>query len=341
MKYFYFFSFLLICHNLSAYDKDYPKLVGQSFTVQKPLMYLLNQSWSKTADPYIKANASTYHKHNRQLEELRNPCSNCLDKKRLLTPIRVAYVAPGTTFIVKGIFRIRSGRRSPPISFYVLEDSKGNVSECTAPGFKRISMSSKDRLDEEERNAVLAAGLYEKGQIVTLTTCNAEVKKKLEWLREDFKLDEDIPSKDSGQSFGGVPCTDFEFKNLTAYLTYRYFQDEWSYGARGSEVSTIPEKCIENPTTENKGSVICTEALKKILKENDQSAIEHILLGWQVSKYELREMQSKWTFKGWSPRLQNSVIENIPGWEVFVSMCKSLQDPEQRAHCYTENLNKN
>jgi hypothetical protein len=68
--------------------------IGKTYITSKPLIYLKNLPWYYDSSYHIRMNAPNYLKYNRELREIRNSCSNCLDQKRLITPIRVEYIPP-------------------------------------------------------------------------------------------------------------------------------------------------------------------------------------------------------------------------------------------------------
>lgn len=319
--------------NVFARGVDDLKLVGKTFITNRPLMYVINQTWYYGDNRDAKLGTSRYLKYNRVLKELRNSCSGCLNRDGLVTPIRIEYVPPGTKLLVKGIFRYKTMGLGSMINFFSIEDSNGILSETMATGFN----PEYKHLNEEERNSISAASLYNESKTVVITTCNLRDKKVIELLVKDFSLNKDILSYKSESAFSGNICTDFKFKNLTAYLTYRYFYDEWKSEVKGAESIYDDSKCVETLNDENRGSYICSSTSKKIFNSQKQDKIERLLNGWRISNHQLMSIEHNNYFKNWNSKLQLLVIENIPNREVLVSMCKSHKSLSAKLNCYLEN----
>lgn len=326
---------MIIALDLLAQDERDLELVGKRFTTKKPFAYIVNQPWYLKSEPFIQRNAPTFLKHNRELSELRNACSNCLDRKRLITPIRLEFVPTGTSYLVKGIFSNRSKGSEARIEYYVLEDSSGRLSEVMSSSFQLMIDSS--NLNEVEKNAILAADLYDKGRTVILKTCREREQRVLDAFREDFSIEKDIVKKESSEIFGGASCTEYTFLNLSAYLTYRHYKDEWDFVSQRDVKNSRPEECIDVPTELNKGSLVCSKALRKLIFDGDESKIESLLKGWKIEEYDFRNLEESSGFKSWDKKLQLLLVENRPDREVMVSTCKSLDNKDAVLNCYLEN----
>lgn len=308
------------------------ELIGKRFTSKKPLAYVINQPWYFKAESFIQWNAPTFFKHNRELNEIRNDCINCLDKRRLITPIRLEYIPTGTSFLVKGFFSHRSKGSGSRIDFYVIEDGRGRLSEVSSIGFQLMVASSS--LNDEEQNAEVAAGLYGRGKNVVLNTCWGNEIELLDRFRIDFLLAEEISKKDANEVFGGQRCVEYDFKSLEAYLTYRHFKEEWEFDSSIARVYPKDEKCIDVPNDLNKGSIICSKALRSLVFRSDEASIVRLLRGWRIRPHDLRELENSAYFKNWSLSLQLLLIERKPGREAIVSTCKLSKNPALSLSCY-------
>jgi hypothetical protein len=247
---------------------------------------------------------------------------------------------PGTELRIQGTFRHRSEASGNAIDFFIVKDSNDQLSETMVAGFDLFQSSKNKPLDAEEERALKSAKVYEQDRNVIVSSCFKDEKKKLRWLIEDFSLAQEVSIKKPKDGLGGGSCTDFEFKNLTAYLTYRHFKKAWSYGARGLERNVKEEVCVAAPNEQNKGSMVCPQYLKELIQRKDEEGLMKLLAGWIIAPNDLQNFVSKSVFTNFNPALQVLIVKHLPNEEIVRALCDSYEDLVKRMDCFLKNSNR-
>jgi len=224
-------------------------LVGKQFTTGVPLVYIKNVPHFKDVDPYVANNSLTMltRETSYQLDQLRNSCGNCLDKRTLVTKLRVEIVPIGTPLTV--VDEHRYVDRAWPVGghdihFLLVEDDNGNLSEISKLGFElRVIETQNENNPWRSKKEVFVRDALEildqKGSLQTQFCFppertdgfrNTNNLMGLEAFIKDFELNLDIQFT----AFDHEECAlgaVISYQNADAFMTANYYFIGWGlYG---------------------------------------------------------------------------------------------------------------
>lgn len=233
----------VICENTTNGNSDYEfedilsPFEGETHVTKIPLLYVKNLPRNNCK------NRSCGYKVDTELVDFRNPCSNCLDSRRLDTRLRIELVPVGTKLRVVDAFQLRrKGFMSsgPVHKVLLLEDEIGTRSEISQLGFELDVIGGNRNWDISLENMVLGdLEKIEKETMVTRNFCfmskkgeKALIEYRLKRFMKDFHIEEEILfssflEKEQTKWKGIDHCTDITFRTKNAYLLGHYFFKEW------------------------------------------------------------------------------------------------------------------
>ena len=194
---------------------------------------------------YIADNSFTLYteKADRRITDLRNNCVGCLGPDRIVTPIRVQYVPPGTniTVVDEYVHKSRSFSGSD-IRLLIVKDERGNIAEIAAYQFDSdIAKPYTGRLDRTTATVISHVDSFKRNKELRLSFCPASFARKSaspEAFLRDFQMQDEVDI-----TVGSTLCDDgylLAFKTLESYLTSRYYFSEWGLHGKWSDRKTKP-----------------------------------------------------------------------------------------------------
>lgn len=230
-------------------DNEYVSLI--------PSVYFKNLVHDDEAPTNVAGNTYVIHSKDATLsvQRLVNNCSNCIDEKRMVRPVRVEYIPIGTRFKVIGEYLIYS---KVPIKGvheshrFLIQDENRNTAEIDSNLFddlfiKTVEYSSKTK--DLYSNKLRALNKFDKyGQIRYLYCPYLDVISNQDMSKfiKDFELEKEIQVK-PGELFceEGMQLT---FLSEESFLTAGYFFTEWQLYGRWFNVAyaEILQESIED-----------------------------------------------------------------------------------------------
>ncbi len=205
------------------------------------IAYEKNRPKNSDVSNYIRWNSDVAYYEDRRLMELHNPCSNCMGYDRLITPRRVGYLKPGARLKVLNKFYYRGedmftilvpNNRS---YHYIVEDIDTSlIYEVRDFDFDDIIKGepySRGRKDYYE-SVLKDISNIKDGEWSEIEYCFSSTYYTEEGISnfiEDFKIANeikyDLSSKRSSRRHN--VCLNMSFKSVEAYMTFRYYYEEW------------------------------------------------------------------------------------------------------------------
>src|SRR5690606_27654828 len=125
------------------------------------------------------------------LEDFRNPCTNCLDSKRLTTRLRIEYVPIGTKLKVLSAFQIKNkvpGMNSTVHKILLIEDEFGTKSEISESSFEIGVVKGNRNWDLSLENEVLSdLSQIDKESLVTKGICFSSAEGEMDLVELRLK----------------------------------------------------------------------------------------------------------------------------------------------------------
>jgi hypothetical protein len=216
--------------------------LGKEYSSLEPLVYIKNLPHDEEVSWYIAVNGPSLmaKEASRSIADFRYGCMNCLDKKRLVTPIRVEYIPVGTKLKVIDEyldFYERFPLTDSEIRMLLLKDSEGNISEMPEYAFEDSfvkSFGKSSYLAGEDKLTLNILKKYKDSRKFSVNYCpNPKTFEfqKMSKLISDFSLENDVTV-----THGFAPCDKgftMTFFSLESFLTLRYYYRELEWGLRG------------------------------------------------------------------------------------------------------------
>lgn len=219
-------------------------LIGQKHKTEVPLIYKKHLPYKEDVSWYIRNNTFVAHTTitSTELSQLRPFCHNCLDKSRLVTPIRIELVPIGTVLTVVQVLN-RDGRpirSEEDINLLILEDDQGNLSQISSFGYELEVIDPnifRSKPWGDELWISYALDFFKDNQFIEAEYCVEELVSStgidmpngtavFAEIVTDFKLDKEIQLEgfDRHNCPYGVTVL---FESEEAFLTIQYHLSEW------------------------------------------------------------------------------------------------------------------
>lgn len=217
------------------------KYLGNSIEIKKPFAYVSGLGECNKIDEQIALNTSCLLSSDSdyKLTELRPSCINCLDKKRLVNPIKLHYKENKVLKVISS-FKSQPSKLSykffnSTIPYLLLEDENGNKIEIMEIQYELLKDESFDLNSEEKR--IKSEHYHHEGSSTEIfkTFCFYEEvldgsiqMKNIKNLIVDFKIEDSVKVKKYEHCpparTSGFYLTSTDFND---YLTLRYYLSEW------------------------------------------------------------------------------------------------------------------
>lgn len=233
-----------VCINNTKGNSDYDFVahksehLGKTYVTKIPLFYIKNLPRNNCR------NRSCGYKYDREIVEFRNPCSNCLDERRLTTKLRIEYIPVGTNLTVVDSFKLEKNNtvfRDRAHEVLVLEDEKGVRSEIMEFSFDSdIIRGSRNGSERFEKTVITNIqhikdqGYLEKKycfasfsvdhQVPDGSSIPERIEKRLVSFVNSFKLNDEMGYSKVDSS----RCSLIRFDTVASYLLSFYYFNEWS-----------------------------------------------------------------------------------------------------------------
>jgi len=200
--------------------KKYPK-IGTEYITKNALFALDNLPLHEEASWNIRTNSYTRKKADSKLQDVRNACRNCIDYERLISPIRVSYLKPGTKLFIKKYWILRNRGMTSLFNsdniFVILEDKNKKTYETSGYSLeyrlsKKIQYPSRS---EEFRNISLQK------KKVTLSGCDKKWN-QIEEFSNFFRF-----NKSEVKITKNKNCGELTFLDNNSQNTYLFFESEF------------------------------------------------------------------------------------------------------------------
>lgn len=212
---------------VTIFDPPKSQYVGNKIRLPLPFVYLANLPKGGRRNSY------SVYVADYALDQFRNHCSNCIDSKRLETPIRVVYLPQGTELTVVDSFRVeRTGLGygiREPLTFLVLKDNQGRTSECLESSSHNFLNPRPNHLFGNEQRILSMLKDFEKSNTASVRYCTkSDAEPRFDSFLKDFKLGDQISYRREIVHPGPYSqCYRLEFHSTEALMTAYYFFDDW------------------------------------------------------------------------------------------------------------------
>lgn len=232
-----------ICENSTLGNSDYDfedsfsKYEGETYITKIPLLYIKNLPRNNCKHRRCGYKVDT------ELEDFRNPCSNCLDKKRLTTRLNIELVPVGTKFKVIDAFKLKRKFVSLSSSDHlvlVVQDEKGQKAETSEIGFKLNVVNGRRNWEKSLEEIVLHdLNKIEQESVVAREFCfmskvgsGSFIESRLKNFLKDFHIEKEIHyipfvEKVGTKRTSTTHCTEISFNSKNSYLLGHYYFKEW------------------------------------------------------------------------------------------------------------------
>jgi len=214
--------------------RETSEFLGKSFVTPIPLAYQTGLPRYDQVTRFIRRNTFTLFARevDRQITEIENKCAGCLDSDRIVTPIRVVYLPIGSKLKVTGEYLyVEKGLSGSTIHMLIVSDEHGNKSEISEIVFK-LSVASEELAGQSALNKdteiLKNISLINQNNKLALSFCPSrfapDSADPVEFMH-DFQMESEVSVKSST-----AMCKNgyiIEFKTPEAYLTSRYYFEEW------------------------------------------------------------------------------------------------------------------
>jgi hypothetical protein len=232
MLFLFFVSFLVESkEHYKIEEVENSKHVGKIFNLKKPVAYVDGLSKCSKLKKQIALNTDCLHlkRSKYKLKTIVSNCSNCIDKKRLVSPLRLilkeelelTVVSEYKSSVNYFMYKLLGG--SSEHSYFLLKDSAGNFVEVLS---LQLSMMLSDATKKEKR----ILSVKERGFVVK-QFCFFDKEDRfdfVEGMMKDFELDRSAKiERRNCETLGLYEGFVFLTEDFNSFLTFDYFRRDW------------------------------------------------------------------------------------------------------------------